>query len=54
MAATSVSYGQDFPALEGPYMGQPVPGMTAEVFAPGMREFYFTTKANFALILPAA
>lgn len=45
--------------LEGPYMGQPVPGMTAEIFAPGivstqaweveaafapgMQEFYFTT-----------
>jgi len=49
----------DFPILEGPYMGQEPPGMVAEpfapgiistegweiegVFAPGMKEFYFTT-----------
>jgi len=49
----------DFPVLKGPYMGQTPPGMTAEpfaqgvisregwelegVFAPGMKEFYFTT-----------
>lgn len=48
-----------FPRLEGPYMGQQPPGMVAEpfapgiiskegweiegVFAPGMKEFYFTT-----------
>lgn len=48
----------EFPALDGPYMGQTPPGMTAEpfapgiiskegwelegVFAPGMKEFYFT------------
>jgi len=48
-----------FPLLEGPYMGQEPPGMLAEpftpgiiskegweiegVFAPGMKEFYFTT-----------
>lgn len=54
------SYSQDeFPVLEGPYMGQTPPGMRAEpfapgiistdgwelegVFAPGMKEFYFTT-----------
>ena len=62
LAATSVSHGRDFPELEGPYMGQPGPGMKAEVFAPGiistaaweleavfapgMREFYFTTKGG--------
>ncbi|NIU09111.1 MAG: hypothetical protein GWN81_09735, partial [Phycisphaerae bacterium] len=62
LAATSVSQGRDFPELEGPYMGQPPPGMEAEVFAPdiisteaweleavfapGMREFYFTTKGG--------
>lgn len=50
----------DFPLLEGPYMGQPTPGLVAEpfapglistekwelegVFAPGMKEFYFTKK----------
>ncbi|WP_339699607.1 hypothetical protein [uncultured Roseivirga sp.] len=49
----------NFPDLEGPYMGQKPPGMVAEpfalgiistegwevegVFAPGMKEFYFTT-----------
>ena len=49
----------EFPVLDGPYMGQSTPGMTAEpfapgiisregwelegVFAPGMNEFYFTT-----------
>ncbi len=27
---------QDFPLLEGPYLGQTPPGMTAEVFAPGV------------------
>lgn len=48
----------EFPLLEGPYMGQEPPGMVAEpfapgiiskdgweiegVFAPGMKEFYFT------------
>jgi hypothetical protein len=48
----------DFPLMEGPYMGQKPPGMVAEpfapgiiskegwelegVFAPGMKEFYFT------------
>ncbi|MEQ9426848.1 MAG: hypothetical protein RJQ09_20665 [Cyclobacteriaceae bacterium] len=50
----------NFPDLEGPYMGQEPPGMVAEpfapgiisrdgwelegVFAPGMKEFYFTTR----------
>lgn len=49
---------QDFPTLTGPYMGQTPPGLIAEpfapgivstagkqiegVFAPGMKEFYFT------------
>lgn len=49
----------EFPVLKGPYMGQTPPGMMAEpfapgiisregwelegVFAPGMKEFYFTT-----------
>ncbi len=44
----------EFPILKGPYMGQKPPGMVAEgiiskdgwelegVFAPGMKEFYFT------------
>jgi len=52
----------NFPDLEGPYMGQEPPGMVAEpfapgiiskegweiegVFAPGMKEFYFTTRSG--------
>ncbi len=59
---TMVSIGhsqEEFPVLEGPYLGQKPPGMMAEpfapgiiskegweiegVFAPGMKEFYFTT-----------
>lgn len=60
LAMTSQAHSQrQFPVLEGPYMGQTPPGMTAEpfapgiistdvwelegVFAPGMKEFYFTT-----------
>ncbi|MGB0495427.1 MAG: TolB family protein [Kangiellaceae bacterium] len=56
---SSLSHAQEeFPILEGPYMGQKPPGMMAEpfaqgviskegwelegVFAPGMKEFYFT------------
>lgn len=51
-----------FPPLEGPYMGQKPPGMVAEpfapgiiskgdweiegVFAPGLKEFYFTTRSG--------
>jgi hypothetical protein len=52
----------DYPVLEGPYLGQEPPGMVAEpfapgiisrdgwelegVFAPGMEAFYFTTRAG--------
>ena len=60
LAMSNKSYSQDeFPVLEGPYLGQKPPGMMAEpfapgiisregwelegVFAPGMKEFYFTT-----------
>ncbi|MBT8086187.1 MAG: PD40 domain-containing protein [Woeseia sp.] len=59
LTASNASHGREFPELEGPYMGQPAPGMEAEVFAPriistdaweveavfapGMNEFYFTT-----------
>ena len=62
LATTSGSHARDFPELEGPYMGQTPPGMTAEafapgifstdawelegVFAPGMDEFYFTTRGG--------
>jgi hypothetical protein len=62
LATISASHGRDFPVLKGPYMGQTPPGMTAEafapgivsteaweiegVFAPGMREFYFTEKGG--------
>ncbi|MCE7995206.1 MAG: hypothetical protein HEP71_24725 [Roseivirga sp.] len=51
-----------FPTIEGPYMGQQPPGLVAEpfapgiiskagweiegVFAPGMDEFYFTTRSG--------
>lgn len=59
LAVSCRSYSQDeFPVLEGPYMGQQPPGMLAEPFAPGiisktgwelegvfapdMKEFYFT------------
>jgi hypothetical protein len=61
IATDSKSYNQDeFPELEGAYMGQKPPGLVAEpfapgiiskegwelegVFAPGMKEFYFTLK----------
>ena len=62
LATISASHGRDFPVLKGPYMGQTPPGTTAEafapgivsteaweiegVFAPGMREFYFTEKGG--------
>ena len=52
----------EFSVLKGPYMGQEPPGMVAEpfargiiskegwdgegTFAPGMKEFYFTTKGG--------
>ncbi len=26
----------NFPVLKGPYLGQPLPGMTPEIFAPGL------------------
>jgi hypothetical protein len=61
LTISSHSHSQDdFPMLEGPYMGQKPPGMVAEpfapgiiskegwelegVFAPGMKEFYFTKR----------
>ncbi|MCW8877840.1 MAG: hypothetical protein OQJ89_04795 [Kangiellaceae bacterium] len=53
---------REYPVLKGPYMGQKTPGMVAEpfapgiiskdswelegVFAPGMKEFYFTTDSG--------
>ena len=62
LATISTSHGRDFPVLKGAYMGQTPPGMTAEVFAPGivsteawelegvfapgMSEFYFTEKGG--------
>ena len=37
LTISSKSYAQDdFPILEGPYLGQPPPGSIAEVFAPGI------------------
>ncbi len=63
LAFSSNSYGQDeFPVLEGPYLGQKPPGLTPEVFAPDivstehhewgsifspdMKEFYFSRRNN--------
>jgi len=60
LAVSYKSFSQDeFPTLQGPYLGQKAPGIVAElfapgiiskkgwdgeaVFAPGMKEFYFTT-----------
>ena len=59
---TSASIAREFPTLEGPYFGQKPPGTTAQifapgivstdawelegVFAPGMQEFYFTTRGG--------
>ncbi len=59
LASCGNDIGNEFPNLEGPYMGQSPPGKTAEafapgvistidweleaVFAPGMDEFYFVT-----------
>lgn len=67
LAMCNKSLSQDeFPVLEGPYMGQKPPGMVAEpfapgiiskegwelegVFAPGMKEFYFTTNRKKATV----
>jgi len=37
LAFSSQSYGQnEFPVLEGPYLGQKTPGSMAEIFAPGI------------------
>jgi len=33
---TTSARSDDFPVLEGPYLGQPSPGMTPEIFAPGI------------------
>jgi len=57
----------DFPILKGPYMGQKTPGLVAEpfapgiiskdgwelegVFAPGMKEFYYTTNRKNATVI---
>lgn len=59
---STASYSEVFPVLEGPYMGQTPPGMVAEpfapgiiskegwelegVFAPGMKEFYYTINGS--------
>ena len=36
MAKSTTSHDKDFPLLKGPYLGQKPPGMTPEVFAPGI------------------
>jgi len=67
LAMSSNSYSQDeFPELTGPYMGQKLPGIVAEpfapgiiskegwqlegVFAPGMKEFYFTSNRKSSTV----
>lgn len=61
-AQTAQENSREFPLLKGPYMGQKPPGMVAEpfapgiistkgwevegTFAPGMKEFYFTTSVD--------
>jgi len=67
MTVNSQTYAQDdFPILEGPYMGQKPPGLVAEpfapgiiskegwelegVFAPGMKEFYFTSNRESSTV----
>ena len=60
MATNLLSQQSDFPKLTGPYLGQKPPGMTPEIFAPGIisteshefsccfspdgKEFYFTRR----------
>ena len=62
LASSTTLAQEEFPLLEGPYMGQTPPGMVAEpfapgvisregwelegVFAPGMNEFYFTRRGG--------
>ena len=62
LASSKVYGEHNFPLLKGPYMGQKPPGLVAEpfapgiiskddweiqgVFAPGMKEFYFTTDSG--------
>ena len=36
ISVTSCANNSDFPVLKGPYLGQKPPGMTPEVFAPGI------------------
>ncbi|WP_154222793.1 PD40 domain-containing protein [Marinicella rhabdoformis] len=59
---THANVERDYPVMKGPLMGQKPPGMVAEpfapgiisqsgwdiegVFAPGMKEFYFTTRSG--------
>lgn len=63
LTLSDISYGRDFPVIEGPFLGQKPPGLIAEVFAPGivstdawelegvfgpdMKEFYFTTDEGY-------
>lgn len=67
MISTKSYSHNEFPELKGPYMGQKPPGMVAEpfapgiiskgdwelegVFAPGMKEFYFTTNRKRATVI---
>ncbi|MEL7063503.1 MAG: hypothetical protein AAFP00_07165, partial [Bacteroidota bacterium] len=62
IAQEQIKSASDFPLLKGPYLGQKPPGLVAEpfapgiistngwevegTFAPGMKEFYYTTSAE--------
>lgn len=62
MLSSTVQAQDEMPVLEGPYLGQKLPGFTPEIFAPGivsteqrdgsgffspdMKEFYFTRKSD--------
>jgi hypothetical protein len=62
MLSSTVQAQDEMPVLKGPYLGQKLPGLTPEIFAPGivstgqrdgsgffspdMKEFYFTRKSD--------
>ncbi len=62
MLSSTVQAQDEMPVLEGPYLGQKLPGFTPEIFAPGivsteqrdgsgffspdMKEFFFTRKSD--------
>ena len=38
LAQGTIEGKSEFPVLKGPYLGQKPPGLTAEIFAPGIRK----------------